>query len=134
MNITYPLTIYYDASCPMCKTEMETLKETDNQNQLILIDCSDSLMETPTSCPVTREEMMERIHAIDANGRWIIGVDVFTAAYDSAGFKKLSQLWGSTLLRPILSRAYPIIANNRHWLSKTPLPFFLNHALRFFAK
>lgn len=134
MNITYPLTIYYDASCPICKTEMETLKELDTQNKLILIDCANQNTAVPASCPVSREAMMERIHAIDAGGVWVKGIDVFAAAYDSAGFKRLSQFWGSSLLRPILTRAYPLIADNRQWLSKTPLPFLLNRALRHLAK
>ncbi len=134
MDVTYPLTIYYDASCPMCKTEMETLKETDTENKLILKDCSDKNLSVPTSCPVTREEMMERIHAIDANGIWIKSVDVFAVAYDASGYKTISKIWASKTLKPILSRAYPFIADNRKWLSKTPLPYFLNRVLKFLSK
>lgn len=134
MNIQYPLTIYYDASCPMCKTEMETLKETDEDNKLILVDCSNTNLTIPRSCPVSREAMMERIHAIDANGEWIKSTDVFAAAYSASGFKKLGKLWGSNTLNPLFSRAYPWVADNRHWLSKTPLPFMLNKFLRISAK
>jgi predicted DCC family thiol-disulfide oxidoreductase YuxK len=133
MNIQYPLTIYYDAACPMCKSEMETLKQTDYDNKLILIDCSNIDLETPASCPVTREAMMERIHAIDANGKWIKSVDVFEAAYAASGFNRLAKIWGSQTLRPILSRAYPWVADNRHWLSRSPLPYLLNKALRMCA-
>ena len=133
MDITYPLTIYYDASCPLCKAEMETIKETDVENKLILVDCSNDNFYEPAFCPATKAIMMERIHAQDANGVWIKGVDVFEAAYAAAGFNKLSQLWGNKTLRPILSRAYPIIADNRHWLSKTPLPNLLNKLLRCMA-
>ena len=133
MNITYPLTIYYDASCPMCRTEMETLKETDFDNKLILVDCSNPNMDVPASCPATPEAMMERIHAQDASGQWIKGVHVFAVAYNSAGFEKLGRMWGSTMLRPLLSHAYPWIADNRHWLSKTPIPYLLNMTLRALA-
>jgi predicted DCC family thiol-disulfide oxidoreductase YuxK len=134
MNIQYPLTIYYDAACPMCKTEMETLKETDIDNKLILVDCSNTDLAIPDSCPVTREAMMERIHAIDATGQWIKSTEVFAAAYSASGFKKLGQLWESKTLNPILRRVYPWIADNRHWISKTPLPYLLNKFLRFSAK
>ncbi len=134
MNIQYPLTIYYDASCPLCKTEMETLKETDVDKKLILIDCSNTNMSMPAHCPVTRELMMARIHAVDAKGLWLKGTDVFAIAYSASGFKRLGKLWGSKTLNPIFSRAYPWVADNRHWLSKTPLPYVLNKFLRLSAK
>jgi predicted DCC family thiol-disulfide oxidoreductase YuxK len=133
MNITYPLTIYYDASCPLCRTEMHTIKETDFENKLILVDCSNENFNEPAFCPTTKAVMMERIHAVDAAGQWIKGVYVFEIAYKAAGFNKLGQFWGSKTLRPLLSRAYPFIADNRHWLSKTPLPYALNKLLRAFA-
>ncbi|HEY7987352.1 MAG TPA: DUF393 domain-containing protein [Methylophilaceae bacterium] len=133
MNIQYPLTIYYDASCPLCAAEMHTIKETDFANKLILEDCSSQQFAEPPSCPTSKEAMMERIHAQDAAGQWIKGVDVFSAAYAAGGFSKLSKIWGSPMLRPLLSRAYPLIADNRHWLSKTPLPYLFNAILRWSA-
>ncbi len=133
MNITYPLTIYYDASCPLCASEMHTIKETDFDNKLILVDCSNEAFNEPAFCPTTKELMMARIHAVDAAGQWIKGIDVFEAAYKAAGFTKLSQIWGSTLLKPLLTRAYPFIADNRYWLSKTALPYLLNWVLRKYA-
>lgn len=133
INIQYPLTIYYDASCPLCSAEMHTIKETDFENKLILVDCSNDSFNEPAFCPTDKETMMARIHAQDAAGQWIKGVDVFTVAYSAAGFNSLSKFWGSSMMRPILTRAYPLIADNRHWLSKTPLPYLFNKLLRMCA-
>jgi predicted DCC family thiol-disulfide oxidoreductase YuxK len=132
-NITYPLTIYYDASCPLCKAEMETIKETDFEQKLILVDCSSDDFTEPAFCPTNKADMMERIHAQDAAGQWLKGVDVFAIAYKAGGFNKLGKFWESKTLRPILTRAYPYIADNRHWLSKTPLPYVFNKMLRLCA-
>ncbi len=77
--------------------------------------------------------MMERIHAQDAIGNWIKGVDVFAVAYSAADFNKLGKFWGSYTMPPILTRIYPLIADNRHWLSKTPLPYVFNKILRMCA-
>ena len=77
MNIQYPLTIYYDASCPLCAAEMHTIKETDFENKLVLVDCSNDNFNEPAFCPSTKTEMMNRIHAVDAGGLWLTGVDVF---------------------------------------------------------
>ena len=133
MQITYPLTIYYDASCPLCAAEMHTIKETDFENKLILVDCSTDVFDEPAFCPSTKLGMMARIHAVDAAGQWLTGVDVFAIAYKAGGFNKLGQFWGNKTLRPFLTRAYPFIADNRHWLSKTPLPYLFNKALRLMA-
>lgn len=130
MTIIYPLTIYYDASCPLCATEMHTIKETDFDNKLILVDCSSDEFSEPAFCPTDKVTMMERIHAQDATGAWIKGVDVFAVAYNAAGFKQLGRVWGSATLKPLLSRIYPFIADNRQWLSRTPLPYLLNKLLR----
>ncbi len=130
LNVMYPLTIYYDASCPLCAAEMHTIKETDFDNKLILVDCSNENFNEPAFCPTDKAEMMERIHAQDAAGQWYKGVDVFAIAYQAGGFTTLGKLWGSKTLRPFFSRAYPWIADNRQWLSKTPLPYLLNKMLR----
>ena len=127
--IAYPLTIYYDASCPLCRTEMHSLKQADTAHQLILVDCSPVEMQVPDSCPVTREALMDRIHAQDAEGRWISGVEVFAAAYTVTGFSKLGKFWSSPTLRPFLQRAYPWVAKHRFWLSKTPLPWLMQQLL-----
>ena len=132
-NITYPLTIYYDASCPLCAAEMHTIKETDFENKLILVDCSNQHFNEPAFCPSTKAAMMKRIHAVDGAGLWLTGVDVFEVAYKAGGFNKLGQFWGNKTLRPLLTRAYPLIADNRHWLSKTPLPYLFNKLLRMCA-
>lgn len=129
-EITFPLTIYYDASCALCRTEMESLKAADKHGHLVLVDCSTTHMEPPASCPVSREALMNRIHAQDATGQWVTGVDVFAAAYTVTGYKTLAKFWSSRRLRPLLSRIYPLVADNRRWLSKTPLPKCLDWLLR----
>jgi predicted DCC family thiol-disulfide oxidoreductase YuxK len=134
MNISYPLTIYYDASCALCASEMHTLKSLDANNQLILIDCSSDVFSEPSMCPTTKAGMLERIYAVDANGQWISGIDVFEAAYAMSGFERISRVFGNKRIRPILDILYPWVVKNRSWLSKTPLPYLLNKSLNFVDK
>jgi predicted DCC family thiol-disulfide oxidoreductase YuxK len=133
INIIFPITIFYDASCPLCAAEMHTLKETDTENKLNLVDCSSAQFIEPAFCPITQADMMSRIHAQDAAGQWISGVDVFAIAYQASGFTRLGKFWGKPQLRPIFNYLYPMIADNRYWLSKTPLPYLLNKLMRLFA-
>jgi predicted DCC family thiol-disulfide oxidoreductase YuxK len=123
-TLTYPLTVYYDASCPLCRTEMETLKARDCDDRLRLVDCSAAAFDARTFAAqgVTRTMMMERIHAHDVAGRWLVGLDVFAVVYGAAGFPRLARLYGSRRLRPLLDRAYPWIATHRYALSRFGLP------------
>ena len=125
---SFPLTIYYDASCPLCANEMHALKTGDASGKLILVDCSSPEFDDgPFACSgITRESMLRRIHAHDADGRWFKGVDVFEIAYDAAGFAALARLWGHRRLRPWWDKLYPWIARNRYVLSRVGLPYLFS--------
>jgi len=118
--LRYPLTIFYDASCPMCASEMHILKGRDRTGRLQLVDCSaadfDDTVLAGTS--IRREDLMTLIHARDAHGRWLVGTDVFEIAYAAADLTFIAGVWSSRLLRPVLVRAYPWIARHRQTLSR----------------
>ena len=114
--VQYPLTIFFDGSCPLCRREIALLTKFDEQQQLRVVDCS-----AADFAPVEghcREAMMALIHARDAAGVWVIGAPVFAAAYRAAGFASIASLWGSPRLQPMWRVVYPWIARNRMWLSK----------------
>ncbi len=120
MNIAYPLRIYYDASCPLCRTEMLTLKRYDIKHRLDLVDCSTVNFKDVFSdnAGYKQTEMMRLIHARAADGQWLIGVAVFEAAYGATGIIGMEKMWANPMLRPLWDRIYPWIADNRMFLSK----------------
>jgi len=114
--VNFPLTIYFDGSCPLCTREIQLLTGFDTQQQLRVVDCS-----AADFAPVeghARDAMMALIHARDAAGQWLIGAPVFAAAYRATGFASIASLWGSPRLQPMWRIVYPWIARNRMWLSK----------------
>jgi len=126
--VQYPLTVFYDASCPMCASEMHAIKTLDRDGRIVLVDCSasgfdDSALAEGGYC---RVDAMTLIHARDADGRWLIGIDVFQAAYRAAGLATIARFWGSRRLRPLLERIYPWVARHRQRLSGLGL----NHLVR----
>ncbi len=124
MTTAYPLTIYFDASCRLCNSEMQNIKRHDSANQLILIDCSAPDFDDAV-CKVnniSQTAMMNRLHAQDANGQWLIGVAAFEVIYQTIGIPFLAKLWGSRLTRPWAERLYPWVAEHRYILSKIGLP------------
>jgi predicted DCC family thiol-disulfide oxidoreductase YuxK len=126
--LRYPVTIFYDASCAMCASEMHALKVRDRAGRLELIDCSaphfDETVLAGTG--IRREDLMTLIHGRDAHGSWLVGIDVFEVAYAAAGLTTIAGFWGSPKLRPLLARLYPWVARNRQLLSR----FGINRLVR----
>lgn len=115
-SVAYPITIYYDASCPICEREIHLLKEFDRENKIELVDCSP--IEYVGEDGFSRESMMKLIHAKASDGKWLVGAPVFAAAYAASGIPSLAKLWGARPLQPLWRVVYPWIANNRQLLSK----------------
>jgi predicted DCC family thiol-disulfide oxidoreductase YuxK len=121
--LRYPLTVFYDASCPICASEMHSLRQRDAHRRLELVDCSAAAFsdEGLRAEGITREKLMMLIHARDAYGRWLVGPDCFAAVYAAVGLEAAARVWGSARLRPLLSRLYPWIAGHRQLLSRVGL-------------
>jgi predicted DCC family thiol-disulfide oxidoreductase YuxK len=121
--VRYPLTIFYDASCPMCAGEIEALKARDRAGRLALVDCSAPEFDESELIGdgLRRSDLMALIHARDAHGRWFVGMDAFEVVYRAAGLEAAARVWGSPRWRPLLSRIYPWIARYRQPLSRLGL-------------
>jgi predicted DCC family thiol-disulfide oxidoreductase YuxK len=117
-GVRFPLTVYYDASCPMCVSELHALRDAEGKGGLQLVDCSASDFDDSACDGVTRDAMMARLHARDAGGQWLVAMGVYEAVYAAAGLHTAARLWGNPWLRPILDRAYFWIARHRHSLSR----------------
>lgn len=118
--IRYPLTVFYDASCPLCAREMRTLNERDREARLELVDCSapDFDHSVLAGTGITRADLMTRIHARDAHGRWLVALDALEAAYRAVGLERAAQFWGSRRMRPLLEALYLWVARRRQALSR----------------
>lgn len=115
----YPLRVYYDRSCPVCRAEIHALKAEDHDARLTLVDCSAPQFDDETAMRdgKSQQAMMNAIHVRDATGRWHIAADAFAAIYRAAGVERMARLWASPRLRPLLDRLYPLMAYCRPVLS-----------------
>jgi predicted DCC family thiol-disulfide oxidoreductase YuxK len=110
-----PLTIFYDHSCLLCRSEMLNLKARDNTGQLNLVDCSLDGFDT-SAMPVTQTVLMNYIHAVDSQGQWLKGTDVFVVCYQSAGMGAIATAFAFG--KPVLERLYPLVVKHRYTISK----------------
>ncbi|MDD4963642.1 MAG: DUF393 domain-containing protein [Gallionella sp.] len=118
------LTVYFDASCGLCRHEMGAIQQHDVAQRLTLVDCSAAdFDDTPFRAEgVTRAAMMASLHLRDAAGAWITGVDAFAVLHRTVGMTGIARLWGGKLTRPVMLRLYPLVARHRQLLSWTGLP------------
>jgi len=131
----YPITVYFDASCSLCNSEIQNIVLQDSLNRLICIDCSAAdFDDTPFRAQgFTQKVLMDHMHVIDQHGQWHKGAAAFELIYRSINLNVIANLWGSRLSRPLAEKIYPWVARNRYLLSKTGLPFVFNFWGKFIA-
>lgn len=124
MKDYYPLTVYFDASCALCSSEMQAIKSRDSAQQLVLIDCSAVTFDDAPfrNDGITRDAMMDCLHVRDNRGRWIKGVASFELLYRTVGLTSMAEFWAGRFTRPVMERLYPWIARHRQLISRTGLP------------
>ncbi|RMX08590.1 DUF393 domain-containing protein [Corticibacter populi] len=120
-TVAFPLTIFYDRSCRLCRSEMHNLKLRDQADRLRLVDASQAEQLAGLALGVPQQELLALIHARDAQGRWLRGVAVFEAAYAAAGLDWVARPLRWPVVGPLARRLYPWVARHRNrfpqWLA-----------------
>jgi predicted DCC family thiol-disulfide oxidoreductase YuxK len=129
MNIlhpSYPLTLLYDASCPVCRLEMDELRHRNQHGLLVFVDISapdfDLARHWPAALDANQarpsfQDMNAALHGIGADGLLYTGVETIRLAYAAVG---LGWLWAPTrwpLLRSVSDVAYRWFARHRYQIS-----------------
>lgn len=125
----YPLTLYYDGSCPLCSAEILNLQLRNADGRLRFVDCSPADFASPIP-GTTRADLMRQMHGLGARGQVLRAVDVFQAAYRAVGLPGVSRLLAHPLLRPLADRAYPWVARGRHRLPRALVRGLFERAAR----
>ncbi|MDO5290765.1 MAG: DUF393 domain-containing protein [Pseudomonadota bacterium] len=126
---TYPLTLFYDASCPLCAAEMGALKQRDAQDLLRLVDCSAPGFDgAPAGCAPA--DLMRLLHAQTADGRVLVGVPAFEAAYAAVGQRTVVAALRLPGLRALAQWLYPHLARHRQRLPRALAPLLWGRTAR----
>ena len=121
-DIRFPVTLFYDGSCPLCMREINHLSRMNRNNRLKLIDIKGKDF-TQNYPELDSTELDRLLHAKLGDGRLVSGVDATLAAWEAAGAG-----WFIAPLRwpgvaCIADAGYHIFARNRHGISKVLGPF-----------
>jgi len=108
----YPLTVYFDGDCPICRREIDLMKFFNRKKRLRFIDFSTSSYR-PDEHGLTPCDLGKVIHARWSDGTVITGVDVFRAMWEEIGLTFLARLTQHPLIHKLLVKAYAWFARNR---------------------
>ncbi|HJW10589.1 MAG TPA: DUF393 domain-containing protein [Albitalea sp.] len=114
---TYPLTVFYDAACPVCAFEMESLRARNRDGRLVFVDIAGPGFD-PAPYGVSLAAMNAEIHAQRADGVMLRGVEVLRLAYAAVGLGWLLRPTGWAPLRPLFDAGYRVFARHRLAISR----------------
>lgn len=102
------LRIYHDASCPICKAEIEELARADTAGKLEIIDASADAFddEAAREAGLDQAMLLSAMYVRDEQGQWHTGPDAFAEIYERVGIERMAKLWGSRPLRPLVNLGY----------------------------
>lgn len=118
---SYPLEIFYDGSCLVCSTEMESYRRRNPRQRLIFTDISAEDF-VAARYGRSQQQFMAELHVKDAQGRFFTGVDAFLALWEAFPPGSLYRLFGGVISLPGVHLAakagYFLFARYRHLLPK----------------
>ena len=109
---SYPLTVYFDGECPICRREIHLIKVFNRRECLQFIDFSTSAYR-PTDHGLNQGDLGRVIHDRWSDGSIITGVEAFTEMWEAIGFGVLARLSRLPLINALLVKAYTWFAKNR---------------------
>jgi predicted DCC family thiol-disulfide oxidoreductase YuxK len=121
MNTIYPLTLLYDAACPVCSLEMDHLWQRNGAGHLAFVDISAAGFDA-TAWGTTPAALNTEMHAVTPDGRHLIGLEALRAAYAAVGLGWVLRptAWGP--LAPLADASYRLFARYRLPISAVAAP------------
>jgi predicted DCC family thiol-disulfide oxidoreductase YuxK len=123
-NIIFPLTIFYDGSCPVCSREIARYRALNRAGRLFFVDNSAASFDAG-DWGLDQSALMRVMHVQDAAGHLYLGVDAFLALWlglPGLRYRRLSWLLGLPGLHLLAVLGYRVFARLRHLLPH-PLPW-----------
>ena len=104
--ISTATTMFYDGSCPLCRREVAHYRRLDRAGRVNWLD----IAADPAPLAehgLTRTEAMQRLHALDREGRLVSGAWAFAAIWaELPAYRWLARLVRGLRLLPLIDWAY----------------------------
>ena len=121
----YPLTLLYDGACPICRFEMDRLRDRDGLRRLAFVDITGPGFDAAAygDGQVTAQAMQRLIHAVRPDGSFAVGVDALVLAYRAVGWGHWAAPSRLPGVRPLADKAYALFAQHRYSVSRWVMPW-----------
>ena len=113
----YPLTIFHDGNCPICRFEVANLQLRNQEEKLRFIDITSPDFD-PAHYNMAREAFFTQIQAQRADGNFVSGIEVFQLAYRAAGLGWIVAPTHWKGLAPAANVLYRLFARNRNGIGR----------------
>ncbi|MBK16834.1 MAG: thiol-disulfide oxidoreductase [Prochlorococcus sp. SP3034] len=107
------LTFLFDSECPLCRREINFLKQRDLHKNILFVDINKDNFNSINFKNITYLEAMENLHGILEDGEIIKGLDVLAYSYDLIGLGWLYYPLKIPFLSNFLRVIYKYWAGNR---------------------
>ncbi len=110
------LTLFYDGACPLCAREIAALKGHDVNNVISFVDINDQaqLSKYPH---ISYSDAQAVLHAIDAQGNILLGLDANVAAWNCVGKMAWLNVLRAPVIKVIADFFYRMFAKHRTKIS-----------------
>ena len=111
------LAVLYNADCRFCSHSAAVLHALDRGGRLDLLPLTAAAARFPDAPPVG--QLMDKMHARDATGRWFIGGQAWVRIADTLPIlRPLAIAARLPLIRSLVEPVCAVVARNRHNLSR----------------
>jgi predicted DCC family thiol-disulfide oxidoreductase YuxK len=110
MAVTHQDILYYDGQCSLCQAEMSRLEQHKRHN-LQLVDIHQL---TDDKTLPTREQLLENLHLVTAEGETLVGLEANVAAWQKTRYGWLWRILLWPLVYPVAKLAYQWWASRRY--------------------
>jgi predicted DCC family thiol-disulfide oxidoreductase YuxK len=118
---TYPLTLFYDRRCGVCRLEMDELNVRDRQARLRFVDISAPDFDAQR-WGASLTSMNAELHAMDATGRSWRALPAIRLAYAAVGLGWVMSPTAWPGARTVFDALYRWFADNRYGISRCVRP------------
>ncbi len=105
-----PVKVYYNSACPVCKTGINNQRQRMQHcgiDDIEWVDVHDA-PEAVNELNIPLEQVRERLHVSDADGKVHVGIDAFADLFERTPSQRH---WGKLLRLPVIRSVVPILYN-----------------------
>ncbi len=115
-RIDYPLTVYFDGACSLCRRQILSLSGQDTHQRLQFQDITDSRFHAEDH-GLDISALQKTLHVQDRQRRVACGVDAFVWIWWAIGKRRQAVIFRFPGVNFVARQMYKIVARWRYWIS-----------------